>query len=174
MKNKITVLILVSFLTLLYGCSKTEDGSYTPPITVYEKIPGTWKLLSIKMIDETAKAAGIKPDEMLLTDHLNFQDFAITLNVDAENKPTTYVVNGNVPELLSPEGYWDLDAEFPFTTGVPIKISLYSDAARTQKTNQLSITSMPGSKSEMELKLTHTSNQVAFVTYLYNLILVAE
>lgn len=167
-KNKLTIIILFSLL-MGYGCSKTEDGSYTPPITVYEKIPGTWQLLSIKLIDETAKSAGIKPDELILTEGLNFQSFAITLETDAQNQATTFAVTGDAPELLPLLGYWDLDSQFPLTDGTPVKINLYSDAGKSQKTNQLSITSMPGATAEMELKLVHTSNQVAYATYLYKL-----
>lgn len=168
-KTKMYFLILVAFLVTGYGCTETDDGSFTPPITVYEKIPGTWQLLSLKLVDETARAAGIKPDEIVLTEQFNFETFSVTLEVDADLKPTTYSVTGNVPELLAPEGYWSTDSEFPMTDGTPVKISLYSDAARTQLTNQLSITAMPGASAEMELKLTHTSNQVAYATYVYRL-----
>jgi|WetSurSiteA1Bulk_404760.scaffolds.fasta_scaffold01344_3 hypothetical protein len=173
-KTKLAFITLLSFLSLWYGCTKTEDGVYTPPITVYEKIPGTWKMLSMKLIDETAKSAGIKPDEIVLTDQLNFASFEITLDENAQNQPTTFTVTGECPELLPSQGYWDLDSQFPPTDGTPVKINLYSDAAKTQKTNQLSITAMPGATAEMELRLTHTSNQVAYATYLYKLFLAEE
>lgn len=162
-------LIVVVFLITGYGCTETDDGSFTAPITVYEKLPGTWQLLSLKLVDETAKASGIKPDEIALTDQFNFQTFSITLEVDAQFKPGTYSVSGEVPELLAPEGFWNTDSEFPLTDGTPLKISLYADAACTQRTNQLMITALPGATSEMELKLTHTSNQVAYATYVYRL-----
>lgn len=175
MKQNIKVFVcLLTFFTLWYGCTKTEDGEYTPPITNYEKVPGTWQLLSVKLIDETAKAAGIKPDEMTLTNQLNFQGFSLTLEVDANNKPVTYYVTGDAPELLTPQGYWDLDADFPQTNGTPVKINLYTDAAKTQKVHQLSITAMPGANAEMEIKLTHTSNQVAYVSYVYRLFLAEQ
>lgn len=168
-KTKSIFLVLVVLLIAGYGCTETDDGSYTAPITVYEKIPGTWQLLSLKMIDETARAAGIKPDELVLTNQFNFQSFSIVFEVDENYNPTTYMVSGDVPELLAPEGYWNTDTEFPLTDGTPVKINLYSDAAKSQLTNQLSITAMPGATAEMELKLTHTSNQVAYATYVYRL-----
>jgi hypothetical protein len=172
MENKKFLFIILLFLsTMWYSCNKTEDGSYVAPITVYEKVDGTWKLLSIKMIDETAKSANIKPDEVDLTDQFTFQTFSITLNVDAENKPGAYSVTGTAPALLEPNGFWDLDNAFPRTDGTAVKINLYSDAAKTQKTNQVSISTMPGAKAEMELKLTHISNKVAFITYQYKLVL---
>lgn len=166
--------MLIGILFLLpsiwMGCSKTDDGSYVAPVTVYEKVSGTWNMLTLKLIDETAKSAGIKPDEMVITDQFNFQSFSITLNVDESNQPTTYSVAGDVPQLLVPDGYWDLDKQFPSTDGKPVVISFYSDAARTQKTNQVSITSLPGANPQMELKLVHSSNQVAYLTYQYTLV----
>ena len=170
-KTRLLIIVLIFIPTLWYGCTKTDDGSYTAPITVNEKVNGTWNMFSIKMIDETAKSAAIKPDEVNLTDQFNFLGFAITLNVDEANKATTYAVTGEAPQLLAPQGFWALDTDFPPTDGTPVKINLYADAAKTQKTNQVSITTMPGALPEMELKLTHTSNQVAYVSYLYKLVL---
>lgn len=166
--------MLISILCLLpsiwMGCSKNDDGSYVAPITAYEKVSGTWNMLTLKLIDETAISAGIKPDEMVITDQFNFQTFAITLNVDESKLPTTYTVAGDAPQLLSPEGYWDVDKMFPAADGTPIVISFYSDAAKTLKTNQVSISSMPGANPQMELKLVHSSNQVAYLTYQYTLV----
>lgn len=166
--------MLISILFLLpsiwMGCSKNDDGSYVAPVTVYEKVDGNWTMLSLKLIDETAKSAGIKPDEMMITDQFNFQNFSIALNVDGSNLPTTYAVSGDAPELLAPQGYWDLDKEFPATDGKPVIINFYSDAARTQKTNQVSISSLPGATDQMELKLVRTSNGVAYLTYVYTLV----
>jgi hypothetical protein len=170
-KTKLLIIVLIFMPALWYGCTKTDDGSYTAPITVYEKVNGTWNMFSIKMIDETAKSAAIKPDEVTLTDQFSFAGFAITLNVDEANNATTYVVSGAAPELLVPQGFWDLDTQFPQTNGTAVKINFYSDAAKTQKTNQVSITTMPGALPEMEIKLTHSSNQVAYVSYQYKLVL---
>jgi len=170
-KSKIFILALLLTSSLWMGCKKQDDGSYTAPITVYEKVKGTWNLSVVSMIDETARAAGIKPDEIVLTDQFNFKTFSIQLNVDDKNLSTTYAVNGNVPQLLAPQGYWALDSDFPQTNGTPLKINLYSDAAKTLMTNQLTISNMPGALSAMDLKLTHTSNKVAYVTYQYKLVL---
>ncbi len=170
-KTRLLIIVLIFMPVLWYGCSKTDDGSYTAPITLYEKVNGTWNMFSIKMIDETAKSAAIKPDEVTLTDQVKFAGFAITLNVDEANNATTYAVTGEAPELLAPQGFWGLDTEFPQTNGTPVKINLYADAAKTQKTNQVSITTMPGALPEMEFKLTHSTNQVAYVSYQYKLVL---
>ena len=138
-KTRLLIIVLIFMPVLWYGCSKTDDGSFTAPITIYEKVNGTWNMFSIKMIDETAKSASIKPDEVTLTDQFSFAGFAITLNVDEANNPTTYTVTGTAPQLLLPQGYWDLDTQFPQTDGTPVKINLFADAAKTQKTNQVSI-----------------------------------
>lgn len=163
-----TVLLFLS--TIWFSCNKTEDGSYVEPITVSEKINGQWQILSLTMIDEAAKSAGIKPDEVPLTDQFSFNTFGITLNVDSENNATDYSISGNAPGLIAPAGYWALDSNFPRANGTPIVINLYTDAAKTQLANQISIASMPGGSEQMDIKLIHTSNGVAYVSYLYSLV----
>ena len=175
MKRKPMTRLLIGLLMVLpslwVGCTKNDDGSFVEPITVYEKVDGTWNMLSLKMIDETAKAASIKPDEVVLTDQFGFAGFSISLNVDASNKPTNFTVSGTAPALLPTQGFWNLDKSFPAANGKPVVVNFYSDEAKTQLTNQVSITSMPGGSAEMELKLVHTSNGVAYVSYLYRLVL---
>lgn len=163
-------LLLLLWLLPFSGCEPTtDDGSYTDPITLYEKIGGNWVLSGITQVDETAKTMGISPSEMNLTDQFSFKTFAINLTVDAGNKPTSYQVSGTAPELFPNQGYWELDTSFPFANATPPKALLYSDAVKTVKIGELSITSLPGSKQEMELKLTRTSKGVPFVSYVYSL-----
>jgi hypothetical protein len=170
LKTKVLLCLMFLLPAIWSGCNKQDDGEDTAPITVYEKIGGTWNMLSLKMIDETAKTAGIKPEEMVITDQFNFGSFALTLNLDENNNPTTFLVSGNAPDLLPIEGYWNLDKAFPAADGTPIVISLYTDAEKTVIANQLRITSMPGATSQMELRLTHSSEGVTYVTYLYTLV----
>lgn len=170
LKTKVLLGLLFLLPSIWTGCTKQDDGSDVAPITVYEKINGTWNMFSLKLVDETAKSAGIKPDEMVITDQFNFQNFSITLNVDENKLPTTFSVSGDVPALLDTQGYWEIDKLYPATDGTPVVIYFYADEAKTQKTNQVSISSMPGATAEMELKLVHTSNQVAYLTYQYTLV----
>jgi hypothetical protein len=164
--------LLLFFMVLsLVGCEPvTDDGSYVDPITLYEKIGGNWKLSDVKQIDETAKAMGISPDEMNLTEQFNFQSFVIALNVSEDKNPTSYQVSGLAPELFPNSGFWDLDSHFPYADGTAPTVNLYSDEAKTKLTGQLSIVSLPGAKQEMELKLTRTSEGVPFVSYQYKLV----
>jgi hypothetical protein len=171
MKNKYFLghLLLLFMIVSFSGCEPvTNDGSYVDPITLYEKIGGSWKLADIRQIDETAKAAGISTNEIDLYAQFQFGSLVIELKTE-NNKPASYQVTGSAPELFSNTGFWQLDTEFPYANGTVPKILLYSDAAKTAKTGELSVTSNPGAKQEMELKLTRTVKGVPFVSYIYSL-----
>lgn len=157
------------FASSYIGCKKTDDGAYVEPITLYEKLKGDWKLNEILQIDETAKVAGINPNEISLFGQFNFETLNITLNVDDTNQPTSYIVAGDVPELFPKEGFWDLSTSFPSANGAAPSINLYSDAGKKTLTGQLSIVSVPGATADMELKLTRKTEGVAFVSYQYKL-----
>lgn len=166
--KRIKNLLLLLFLPLLFmECEKTDDGSYVTPLTIYEKMTGTWDLTSIKLIDEIAKANSISPNEVELFSKFSFGDLSITFNVDADSLPTTYEVTGNVPELFLAGGYWDLDSPFTHTDGTAVEIFLYSDAAKTQQIDRLSITSIPGANAEIKFKLIRMSDGTPYASYLY-------
>ncbi|MDL2212449.1 DUF5004 domain-containing protein [Bacteroides sp. OttesenSCG-928-D19] len=167
--TKLIVFLLLACMFPFIGCNDTNDGSYVEPITLYEKVNGSWSLTGIVQIDETAKVSGIKPDEISLYDQFGFDSFSLSLNVDAQNRPTSYQVSGTAPELFSNSGYWDLDTEFPYASGAAPTINLYSDAGKTTLVGQLSIVSIPGATPAMELKLTRSSAGVVFVSYNYQL-----
>jgi hypothetical protein len=151
------------------SCDNTEDGSYVDPITIYEKVNGNWGLTNLKMVDEFAKANKIEPSEENLSTFFNYEDFKINFSVDEKNKPTSYEVTGNVPPLFAPKGYWELSSDFQQTNASAVRIYLYSDAAKTQKTDELRVTSVPGSNDEMEFQLVHSSGGTPFVTYVFKL-----
>lgn len=151
------------------SCDNTEDGSYVDPITIYEKVNGNWQLANLKMVDEVAKANKIEPNEENLSTYFNYEDFKINFSVDEKNQPTTYEVTGNVPPLFAPKGYWSLSAAFQPTNSGATKIYLYSDAQKTQKTDELRLISVPGKNDEMQLQLTHSSDGVDFVSYVFKL-----
>ncbi|WP_406843877.1 DUF5004 domain-containing protein [Flavobacterium soyae] len=151
------------------SCDNTEDGSYVDPITIYEKVNGNWGLTNLKMVDEFAKANKIEPSEENLSTFFNYEDFKINFSVDEKNKPTSYEVTGNVPPLFAPKGYWELSSDFQQTNAGAVKIYLYSDAAKTQKTDELRVTSVPGNNDEMEFQLVHSSGGTPFVTYVFKL-----
>lgn len=170
MRTRILLFVCLMFFASSYiGCKKPNDGAYAEPITLYEKLKGNWKLNEILQVDETAKIAGINPKEMSLFGEFNFDSFNIALNVDNANKPTSYKVTGDVPELFPNEGFWDLDASFPTTSGASPIINLYSDQDKKILTGQLTVLSIPGAKAEMEFKLTRKTAGVAFVSYQYKL-----
>jgi len=151
------------------GCDNTDDGSYVEPITLYEKVNGNWGLTNLKMVDEVAKANKIEPNEENLSTYFNYEDFKIKFNVDEKNNPTSYEVIGDVPPLFAPKGYWALSSDFQQTNGVGTKIYLYSDAQKTQKTDELRLVSVPGKTKEMQIQLTHASGGVDFVSYVFKL-----
>ncbi|KRD61240.1 MULTISPECIES: DUF5004 domain-containing protein [unclassified Flavobacterium] len=151
------------------SCDNTEDGSYVDPITIYEKVNGNWQLANLKMVDEVAKANKIEPNEENLSTYFNYEDFKINFSVDEKNQPTTYEVTGNVPPLFAPKGYWALSSAFQPTNSGATRIYLYSDAQKTQKTDELRLISVPGKNDEMQIQLTHSSDGVDFVSYVFKL-----
>lgn len=165
-----TKLILISVLTFLFfGCEKTDDGEFTEPISLYEKVNGNWYLTSLKQTDEIAKSTAIGLQEVELISKLGFIGFQIALNVDENNQPTTYEVSGDVPELFQTSGYWKLESAFPKTNGEPNHILLYSDAAKTQLADKLILTATPGANAVLEFKLQRQVNETPYVSYNFSL-----
>jgi|SRR6218665_608127 len=168
MKSKIIYLLAIVGL-FSAGCNDVDDGSPGEPITIYEKIGGEWNLMSLKMVDEFAKANSIQPNEQNLSALFNYEDFKIKFNTDAANHPTTYEVLGDVPPLFAPSGYWELSAAFQQTDASAVRILLFSDAEKTKQTDELRLTSVPGSTAEMEIQLVRVSNGTPFVSYIFKL-----
>lgn len=168
MKRKM-ICLMAAIGLFATGCNDIDDGSHTDPITIYEKMNGQWNLMNLKMVDEVAKANAIEPNEQNLSTLFNFENFKIKFNVDAANQPTTYEVSGNVPPLFALNGYWQLSSPFQQTDAKAVKILLYKDAQKTQLTDELRLTSVPGSTPEMEIQLVRTTNGTPFISYIFKL-----
>lgn len=151
------------------GCYQTDDGSYVAPITIYEKINGSWSLDQLTLVDEYAKANAITPDNDDLTSWFNYQTFQIKFSVDENDEPTSFEVTGDVPELFLKSGYWSLSSSYPNTDLSAVRINLYSDASKTDIVDQLRLTSIPGAQETMEIQLVRESNGIAYASYLFNL-----
>lgn len=170
MKRKSIYGLTVVMYLMTIGCDNTEDGNHVDPITLYEKVNGNWGLTNLKMVDDFAKANKIEPSEQNLSTYFNYEDFKIKFNVDEKMNPTSYEVQGEVPPLFAPTGFWELSSDFqPTNASGPVRIYLYSDAQKTQKTDELRLTSVPGNNDEMELQLVHSSGGSAFVSYVFKL-----
>jgi hypothetical protein len=169
MRCKSIYWLAVMMCLVAIGCDNIDDGSYVDPITIYEKINGEWGLTNLKMVDESAKANAIEPHEENLSTYFNYEDFKIRFSVDEKNQPTSYEVMGNVPLLFAPKGYWKLSSDFQQTNASAVRIYLYSDAQKTQKTDELRLTSVPGNNDEMEFQLVHSSSGTPFVSYVFKL-----
>ncbi len=167
--NGFIVLFLIIGCLLFTACEHTDDGKYVEPITISERINGTWSLVDIKQIDETAKTLGLSSTEISLYGQFSFDSFQMTLNTDEENKPTTYKVESSSPELFPFEGYWDLSYFYPQPSGTASVVNLYSDAAKSALIGQLTLVTIPGTNPTMALKLTRSSGGVPFVSYNYEL-----
>lgn len=167
--KSIKVLIIVFFGLLALGCNQPDDGSYVEPITVYEKMQGNWNLKNLRMVDQFAKANAIEPSEQNLSALFNYDVFQVAFNVDAQMQPTSYQVSGNVPPIFQLSGYWALDTSFQPTSSRAIQIHLYSDAQKTNRTDTLLLTSVPGSNEEMEVQLVRFSGGTPFVSYVFSL-----
>lgn len=168
-KSKCVLFSLLVVMAFFTACNDTDDGSYVAPITLYEKINGNWELKSLKQVDEIAVANSQKPSEMNLTEQFGFATFTIALNVDNENQPTSYKIGGTAPQLISPDGYWEMDYPFQNPDGTPGAILLYADAEKTKQAGTLYITATPGATRTLELKFTRSTKGVAYVSYVYQL-----
>lgn len=164
---KIKNFVQVVLGALVISSCTNDDGTYTEPITMYEKIGGTWNLSRIKQVDELAVANKSGVTEMDLTDY--FETFSISLNETDSHSPSTFTTSG-APEILPSEGFWKLDRAFQNWDGSPVKVQFFSDAACTNQTGEVSITSVPGSVPLMELTMTRSTNGTPFVSYVYTLI----
>lgn len=169
MKQTLVILFFVAFTQLFTCCNKTNDGIYTEPISIYEKIGGTWELTKLNLVDEVAAANSLKPDAINLTTKFDFRSFKMTLLLDESFNPTTFEVTGNAPGLFIKNGYWDLSHPFPNTDTTPVKLRLYSNEAKTELADVLNITSLPGQRSVMDFSLTRSVNDVPYATYQYGL-----
>ena len=164
-----TIYLLAFICLFMVSCNEMDDGNHVDPITINEKIDGEWGLMSLKMVDEVAKTNKLEPSEQILSTLFNYDNFRIKFNVDENRNPTSYEVTGDVPPLFALNGYWRLSSDFQQSTGEPVRIYLYSDAQKTIKTDELRLTSVPGSNEEMELQLVRTSGGTPFVSYTFKL-----
>ncbi len=157
----INLLVLLCFFAVstmtFTSCAETEDGSFVNPITLNEKITGQWVLNSITQVDETNNKT------MPLTGLFNFDSFAIHLNVDGDNNPTTFTVDGTAPALLPTTGNWKLDYPFVKSDGGATGILLNNNV-------KLTVTAVPGSQQTLAFKLTRNQAGKPFVSYVYNLV----
>ncbi|MCF8358974.1 MAG: DUF5004 domain-containing protein [Prolixibacteraceae bacterium] len=169
MKRSLIILFLVVLTQLFVGCYETDDGTFTEPITIYEKIGGTWELSKITEVDEIAVASSLKPDAINLTNYFDFKSFSITLNVDENFEPTTFEVGGNAPELFLKNGYWELSNPFPNTNATSVKIRLFADESKSEPVDELSIMALPGRRATLDFNLTRVADGIPFVTYEYAL-----
>jgi hypothetical protein len=168
-KTNYYLLFLLLFMAFFQGCEKTDDGTYTAPITLYERIGGTWALNGLVQVDEVAKVNDLTPVEETLTSKFTFKSFKIALNVDSSFQPTTFEVTGTAPELFATGGYWQLDEPFVHADQTSSNILLYSDEARTQQTDKLTVVTIPGTKALLDFSLTRMDNGSPYVSYVYKL-----
>lgn len=157
-KNLWLILLLMAGMAgpALTSCGDTDDGSYTEPISQYEKIGGRWLLNSVTQVDEQSGKT------MTLTGEFDFDTFVINLEKDENNLPTTFTVEGTAPALLPQSGTWRLENPYVNSDGTPARIIL------NDKT-QLTVTAVPGAAQTLEFKLTRRAGGKAFVSYVYNL-----
>ena len=167
MKKAVVILFCLMVTQLITSCYKSDDGTYTDPITIYEKMAGNWTTSSVTQIDPIAVASATKPDKETLTSKFNFKTFTINFATDEKFNPTTFTVGGTSPELFLKTGYWKLSNPYPNTDGSALVILLFSDEAKTQLVDQLSISAVPGLHATLQFDLIRKSDNVSYVYYQY-------
>lgn len=153
--------LLLGFVALigLGGCNTVEDGSYTEPIRLYEKIGGKWVLNSMVQTDES------NAKTMTLTNLLDFDTFVIHFDCDATGAPSAFTIDGDAPALLPVKGTWTLDSPFYKSDGEAVNLTLKGSGA----SKQLTISSVPGATKTLAFKLIRKVNDKPFVSYSYHL-----
>jgi len=153
------VVLLLSATMTFTGCSTVDDGEFTSPITLTEKISGKWVVNSVVQTDEANART------KTLTDLLNFDTFVINLNQDEAGKAFTFTVEGNAPALLPASGTWQMDYNFTKSDNTASRILLNDGKAETV----LTVTTVPGNTKTLEYRLTRKTKGQPFVSYTYNL-----
>lgn len=148
--------LMVAGSGFLFSCNTVDDGDYVPPFTQYEKISGKWAINSVTQTDE------VENKKMTLTNLFGFDTFGIYLDVDNDKNPTSYNIEGTAPALIPTSGTWKMANPFVNSDGSAAQIILNDNV-------YLTVSGVPGSKKELEFKLTRTQNGKPFVSYTYNL-----
>lgn len=166
-KTEILKWLFLLCLVIMFGCSKTNDGSYVEPITSYERLAGKWKLKSIVEVDELAKVQQLATFQIDLTSKFNFNTMILTLSVDTANghKPTAFTVEGDAPEIFATNGFWDMDIPFAKTDGSAPLLYVYSDQAKTNLVDMFQVINVPGSDKSLQLTLSRVASGITFLSY---------
>ncbi len=151
--NLFAIGLLFSTAMAFTGCSTVDDGSYTTPITLSEKISGKWVVNSVMQTDEANART------KTLTDLLDFDTFVINLNQDEAGNPSTFTVEGSAPMLLPTSGTWKMDYNFTKSDNTPSRLLLNDGKAETA----LTVTAVPGNTKTLEYRLTRKTNGQPFV-----------
>lgn len=183
-KGLVCLFIALAALTFS-GCEPTtDDGSFVEPITLYEKIAGSWTLTDLVMIDEAPdngwltnlpgspnlKKEASPKSELSINKNFGYDSFVLNLNIDEKRQPTTYQVESNARFAFIPTaGYWELSSAFADPKGSSPVITVYSDAAKASELMKITITTSPGAASYMELKVTKSHAGKATISYIYKL-----
>ena len=157
--NLFAIGLLFSTAMAFTGCSTVDDGSFTAPITLSEKIGGKWVVNSVLQTDEANART------KTLTDLLDFDTFVINLNQDEAGKASTFTVEGNAPALLPASGTWQMDYNFTKSDNTASRILLNDGKAEIV----LTVTTVPGNTKTLEYRLTRKTKGQPFVSYTYNL-----
>ena len=104
--------VILALSLMLAGCIE-ESPSVGKPFDRVGGLAGTWQLTKIIQNDEDAIRKGFPTTVQSLdvTALMSFTSYSLTLNVDEEGNPSTYVVNdGGAPNFVgSTGGSWELD-----------------------------------------------------------------
>ncbi len=167
MRKTSNYLFLLAFILLFGSCEEADEGPFVEPITVYEKIKGSWVMESITMEDRYAIATNLATEDQNVTAYFGFESYSIQFNVDANDNPTTFETGGNAPELFLQQGYWDLNSAFPFTGSSSVIIQLFSDADKSNKVDELVISNIPGASPLLQYRLNRSYNDAVYLSYFY-------
>ena len=153
------LLILVLALT---SCEPLEYGELGEPFSKIGGIAGTWKVIEVIQVDETALAQGGLYTEQDLTGLFNFSDYTITFNVDAGSQPSSFdVVTGGSPSFIDTSGTWTFDNN-DFPTEVWLK---HPDS--TKYSSMMRLIAPPRDQSQLRMKFQRFAGGKLIISYRY-------
>lgn len=163
--NLIIIITTVSMF-LFQSCKEDDFGEVGEPFNKIQYIQGTWKCTNVTQLDEYAVQKDYSFTKLDITDYYNFTDITLSLNVDTDLQPTTFILNpSGTPNFIITTGTWQFN-----DYNYPSHIYLYADGStEISSILQLDEVPRPETSNSITYKWTRYSGGKAILSYQYTL-----
>jgi hypothetical protein len=159
--SRISSLLLITGLFLVFSCKKPEIAELGPPTDFLKVVTGIWKTVKVTQVDEIAKAKFQEPVSRDRTDDMNFTDYTITFNSEG-GIPSSFIIDaGNAPNFVDSTGTWKFD-----NNEYPTEILLTKTGA-TGPTSTFKLIGPPRDGLDLRIKFERYSNSNLIISYEY-------